>query len=234
MGLIGLVLNESSSLGFGVKVQNHQLRLLCAVARPNSTHLKQTKVSQNPKNDGWEESHQLCWRGSNPPDDASWPSGLKCHKVADEITCRSQVHIITFELSFWCIILIIIIGHFSPVLTSQSLTVPSSLLVTTNFELNWRQVTADWCLLGPDNNHHKSMKSMIFENKVWEKTKVYLTASEGTGRWGCPRSWLWSRRCPRPRCCLATPSQRSSSGHVKESTFVTINSLLRPLSPDGP
>ena len=218
MGLIGLVLNESSSLGFGVKVQNHQLRLLCAVARPNSTHLKQTKVSQNPKNDGWEESHQLCWRGSNPPDDASWPSGLKCHKVADEITCRSQVHIITFKLSFWCIILIII-GHFSPVLTSQSLTVPSSLLVTTNFELNWRQVTADWCLLGPGNNHHKSMIfenknmkhcqvllgpdnnryktmiTMIFENKdmkhrqVWEKAKLYLTASEGTGRWGYPRSW---------------------------------------------
>ena len=169
MGLIGLVLNESSSLGFGVKVQNHQLRLLCAVARPNSTHLKQTKVSQNPKNDGWEESHQLCWRGSNPPDDASWPSGLKCHKVADEITCRSQVHIITFKLSFWCIILIIIIGHFSPVLTSQSLTVPSSLLVTTNFELNWRQVTADWCLLGPDNNHHKSMITIIFKNKKMKR-----------------------------------------------------------------
>merc|ERR1719234_2138843 len=37
----------------------------------------------------------------------------------------------------------------SPVLTSQSLTVPSSLLVTTNLLLNWRQVTADWCLFVP-------------------------------------------------------------------------------------
>ena len=36
-----------------------------------------------------------------------------------------------------------------PVLTSQSLTVPSSLLVITNLLLNWRHVTADWCLLGP-------------------------------------------------------------------------------------
>ncbi len=39
----------------------------------------------------------------------------------------------------------------SPVLTSHSLTVPSSEDVMTNFELNWRQVTADWCLLGPDS-----------------------------------------------------------------------------------
>jgi len=37
----------------------------------------------------------------------------------------------------------------SPVLRSQSLTVPSSELVTTNLELNCRQVTALWCLLGP-------------------------------------------------------------------------------------
>ena len=36
-----------------------------------------------------------------------------------------------------------------PVLTSQSLTVPSSLLVITNLLLNCRHVTADWCLLGP-------------------------------------------------------------------------------------
>lgn len=37
----------------------------------------------------------------------------------------------------------------SPVRTSQSFTVPSSEDVITNRLLNCRQVTADWCLLGP-------------------------------------------------------------------------------------
>lgn len=39
----------------------------------------------------------------------------------------------------------------SPVLTSHSMTVPSSELVITKRELNCKHVTADWCLLGPDN-----------------------------------------------------------------------------------
>ena len=38
----------------------------------------------------------------------------------------------------------------SPVCRSHSLTVPSSELVITNFLLNCRQVTALWCLLGPE------------------------------------------------------------------------------------
>ena len=38
----------------------------------------------------------------------------------------------------------------SPVCRSHSLTVPSSELVMTNFLLNWRQVTALWCLFGPE------------------------------------------------------------------------------------
>lgn len=37
----------------------------------------------------------------------------------------------------------------SPVFKSHNFTVPSSELVTTNLELNCRQVTALWCLLGP-------------------------------------------------------------------------------------
>ena len=36
-----------------------------------------------------------------------------------------------------------------PVLTSQSLTVPSSEEVITNLLLNCKHVTADWCLLAP-------------------------------------------------------------------------------------
>lgn len=43
----------------------------------------------------------------------------------------------------------------SPVLTSQSLTVPSSEDVITKRLLNWRQVTADWCLFGPEMILHK-------------------------------------------------------------------------------
>ena len=42
----------------------------------------------------------------------------------------------------------ILINHL-PLLTSHNFTVPSSEDVITNFELNWRQVTADWCLLLP-------------------------------------------------------------------------------------
>lgn len=38
----------------------------------------------------------------------------------------------------------------SPVRTSQSLTVPSSEDVITKRLLNWRHVTADWCLFGPE------------------------------------------------------------------------------------
>ncbi|RUS81955.1 hypothetical protein EGW08_010300, partial [Elysia chlorotica] len=37
----------------------------------------------------------------------------------------------------------------SPVLRSQIFTVPSSEDVMTNFLLNWRHVTALWCLFGP-------------------------------------------------------------------------------------
>lgn len=37
----------------------------------------------------------------------------------------------------------------SPVFRSHSLTVPSSELVMTKFLLNWRHVTALWCLWGP-------------------------------------------------------------------------------------
>lgn len=39
----------------------------------------------------------------------------------------------------------------SPVFRSHSLTVPSSELVMTKFLLNWRHVTALWCLWGPAN-----------------------------------------------------------------------------------
>ena len=37
----------------------------------------------------------------------------------------------------------------SPVLISHNLTLPSSLLVTTKCSVNWRLVTALWCLLRP-------------------------------------------------------------------------------------
>ena len=49
----------------------------------------------------------------------------------------------------------------SPFLTSQSLTVPSSEDVITNFELNWRHVTADWCLLGPKEQKIISILSNV-------------------------------------------------------------------------
>ena len=42
----------------------------------------------------------------------------------------------------------------SPLRTSQILTVPSSLDVITNFWLNWRHVTALWCLLLPAMSTH--------------------------------------------------------------------------------
>lgn len=38
----------------------------------------------------------------------------------------------------------------SPVFRSHSFTVPSSELVMTKFLLNWRHVTALWCLWGPE------------------------------------------------------------------------------------
>ena len=37
----------------------------------------------------------------------------------------------------------------APVRRSHSFTVPSSELDRTRPRQNWRQVTADWCLLGP-------------------------------------------------------------------------------------
>ena len=51
-----------------------------------------------------------------------------------------------------------------PVRTSHSLTVPSSEDVITNRLLNCRQVTADWCLLGPvETNHtHKRLRILLF------------------------------------------------------------------------
>ena len=42
--------NHSKWLVFGIKVQHHQLRLLCAISRPNGAHLRQSKVSQKHKN----------------------------------------------------------------------------------------------------------------------------------------------------------------------------------------
>ena len=46
VGLIGLVLHESWSLGFSVEVQNHQLGLLCTVPRPNGTNLEKTQSNK--------------------------------------------------------------------------------------------------------------------------------------------------------------------------------------------
>lgn len=43
----------------------------------------------------------------------------------------------------------------SPVFRSHSLTVPSSELVMTKFLLNWRHVTALWCLCGPEQERQR-------------------------------------------------------------------------------
>lgn len=59
----------------------------------------------------------------------------------------------------------------SPVLTSHNLTVPSSELVTTKRELNCRQVTADWCLLGPKKTNDNCFN---FKKRYRES---YLTVS---------------------------------------------------------
>ena len=50
----------------------------------------------------------------------------------------------------------------SPVRKSQIFTVPSSLDVITNVLLNWRQVTALWCLFGPVKGHNTNQH---FSNK---------------------------------------------------------------------
>ena len=64
---------------------------------------------------------------------------------------------------------------FLPVLTSQSLTVPSSEDVITNLELNWRHVTAELCLFGPE--------------KKWSWNKVKLERLEYSGPPLLPKSF---------------------------------------------
>lgn len=61
----------------------------------------------------------------------------------------------------------------SPVFRSHSLTVPSSELVMTKFLLNWRQVTALWCLWGPENAKKQLVRGV--ESEV-NKGKSFTTA----------------------------------------------------------
>lgn len=50
----------------------------------------------------------------------------------------------------------------SPERRSHSFTVPSSELVITKFLLNWRHVTALWCLCGPEHKKIKEGRKKIF------------------------------------------------------------------------
>ena len=61
----------------------------------------------------------------------------------------------------------------SPVRKSQIFTVPSSLDVITNVLLNWRHVTALWCLLGPGDNQLSTSHRVICHSDV----KINVTQS---------------------------------------------------------
>lgn len=76
-----------------------------------------------------------------------------------------------------------------PVLTSQSLTVPSSEDVMTKWLLNCRQVTADWCLLGPESVCRQwplTMSQTLTVESALPDTKILLRSSIPEVRDWCP------------------------------------------------
>lgn len=197
VGLIGLVLHESWSLGFSVEVQNHQLGLLCTVPRPNGTNLEKTQSNKYMKRlaetlvQHLEDIRpvKVCFQlgimyddngriltslvgderilqttPPEPPDSSATRSRMK--------SPANKVNVNFFPAGIRCS-KTHMLWYFSPVFTSQSLTVPSSLLVTTNLELNWRHVTADWCLLGPEltNDYNLWIRDRKWmNNEQWQMT----------------------------------------------------------------
>lgn len=89
----------------------------------------------------------------------------------------------------------------SPVRKSQILTVPSSELVMTNQLLNWRHVTALWCLFGPARvcKHWPEVMSQILTvESAFPDTKVLFLSSMPLVRDWCPIK-VW-RHCPVSTC----------------------------------
>lgn len=101
----------------------------------------------------------------------------------------------------------------SPVFTSHNLTVPSSEDVITKFLLNWRHVTADWCLYCP-------VKKKLTQNFVttsatkwisilWKILKD-LIKFEGTVRLWYPRLWQSNLHSPKLKYYFSVPSLMSN------------------------
>ena len=88
-----------------------------------------------------------------------------------------------------------------PDLTSHSLTVPSSELVITNFLLNWRHVTADWCLLGPRQFNVWLINVYLINQLI----NPYLRESEGTVLWEYPKFLRLNLHFLTPKYCPAAP-----------------------------
>lgn len=73
----------------------------------------------------------------------------------------------------------------SPVFRSHNLTVPSSELVMTKFLLNWRHVTALWCLCGPKGARETDGQRRIKGQRVRTSFR-HVEVSEGDfGRSPC-------------------------------------------------
>ena len=105
---------------------------------------------------------------------------------------------------------------FLPVLTSHSLTVPSSEDVITNLLLNWRHVTADWCLLAPINisnfQDKKNLENRITSNVENGENESDLKVFEGICHWWCPTLWRSNRRSLRRGCYSAIPFRTWATG----------------------
>lgn len=70
----------------------------------------------------------------------------------------------------------------SPVRTSHNFTVPSSDDVMTKRESNCKQVTADWCLFGPEN---KKKINLLFDRLGEHDSLVFTWKSLQTLTAGC-------------------------------------------------